>query len=147
MENLEMGEREKKVFQTGLFDDLTVQDAFSIIALYAAQLDTKECQEEIDKICDFLNSDALFSEKYSETRDRINKFQNSMEKVTPLHAIERASKVLAPELRQKAFMLAARISKATQEIRTIKILESLASKLLIEKDIVQNTIDSTLKKA
>ena len=37
MGNSEMSEREKKVFQTGLFDDLTVQDAFTIIALCAAQ--------------------------------------------------------------------------------------------------------------
>ena len=145
MENSEISEREKKVFQTGLFDNLTVQDAITIIALYTAQLDTKDCQKEIDRISDFLNSDDLFSEKYSETQDRINKFQNSMEKVTPLHAIEKATKVLKPELRQKAFNLAARIGKATQEIRTIKILESLASKLLIEKEIVQKTIDSTLK--
>ena len=39
IENLEMSERKKKVFQTGLFDNLTVQDAFTIIALYAVQLD------------------------------------------------------------------------------------------------------------
>ena len=146
MENLKIGEKEKKVFQTGLFDDLTVQDAFTIIALYAAQLDTKDCQDEIEKISDFLNNDALFSEKYSETRDRINKFQNSMEKVTPLRAIEKAKKVLTPELRQKAFMLAARIGKASQEIRAIKILQSLASKLSIEKEMVQKTIDSTLRR-
>jgi predicted nuclease of restriction endonuclease-like RecB superfamily len=62
-----------------------------------------------------------------------------------LHAIEKATQVLPPELRRKAFMLAARISKATQEMCTIEILESLASKLLIEKEIVQKTIDSTVK--
>ena len=69
-----------------------------------------------------------------------------MEKVTPLHAIEKATKVLKPELRQKAFIIATQIGKATQEIRTIKILESLASKLSIKKEVVQKTIDSTLKK-
>ena len=47
------------VFQTGLFDDQTAQDALTIVVLYAAQLDTKGCQEEIDKISDFLNSDAF----------------------------------------------------------------------------------------
>ncbi len=146
MENPKMGEREKKVFQTGLFDDLTVQDAFTIIALCAAQLDTKDCQEEIDKISDILNSDALFSEKNTETRGRINKFQNSMETITPLHAIEKATQVLTPDLRQKAFILAARIGKTSQEIRTTKILENLASKLLIEKEMAQKTIDSTLKR-
>ena len=45
MENSEISEREKKVFQTGLFDNLTVQDAITVIVLYAAQLDTKDCQK------------------------------------------------------------------------------------------------------
>jgi len=33
MENSEISEREKKVFQTGLFDNLTVQDAITVIVL------------------------------------------------------------------------------------------------------------------
>ena len=69
-----------------------------------------------------------------------------MKEVNPSNALERAAKVLTPELRQKTLMLATQIGKATQEIRTKKILESLASKLKIEKKIVENTIDSTFKK-
>ena len=147
MVDSEMSDREKMVFQTGLFDDLTVQDSFTIIALYAAQLDPEDCEEDIDRIMAILNSDALFSEEHTLTRDRINKFQNSMGKVTPLNAVEKATKVLTPELRQKAFMIAAHIGKATQEIRSAKILESLATKLSIEKELVEKTIDSTLKKS
>jgi Pyruvate/2-oxoacid:ferredoxin oxidoreductase gamma subunit len=134
------------VFQTGIFDGLTVQDSFTIIALYAAQLDPEDCEEDIDRIMALLNSDALFSEEQLITRDQINKFQNSMEKVTPLNAVERAAKVLTPELRQKAFMIAAQIGKTTQELRCAKTLKSLATKLSIEKEIVEKTIDSTLKR-
>jgi hypothetical protein len=43
-------------------------------------------------------------------------------------------------------MIAAQIGKATQEIRSAKILESLARKLSIEKESVEKAIDSTLKK-
>ena len=75
-----MSDREKMIFQTGLFDDLTVQDSFTIIALYAAQLDPEDCEEDIDRIMALLNRDALFSEEHLISRDRINKFQNSMEK-------------------------------------------------------------------
>ena len=146
MGDSEMSDREKEVFQTGLFDDLTVQDSFTIIALYAARLDPEDCEEDIDRIMAILNSDALFSEEHTLTRKRINKFQNSMEKVTPLNAVEKATKVLTPELRQKAFMIAAQIGKAIQEIRFAKILASLATKLSIEEEIVEKTIDSTLKK-
>ena len=146
MDSSEMSDREKKVFQTGLFDDLSVQDGFTIIALYVAQLDPEDCKEDIDRIMAILNSDALFSEEHTLTRDRINKFQNSMEKVTPLNAVEKATKVLTTELQQKAFMIAAQIGKAIQEIRFAKILASLATKLSIEEEIVEKTIDSTLKK-
>lgn len=146
MDDSEMSGTEKKVFQTGLFDDLTVQDSFTIIILYAAQLDPEDCKEDIDSIMAFLNSDASFSEEHLITRDSINKFQNSMEKVNPLNAVESATKVLTPELRQKAFMIAAQIGKAIQEMRYAKILESLATKLSIEKEFVEKTIDSTIKK-
>ena len=146
MHSTEMSDREKMVFQTGIFDGLTVQDSFTIIAIYAAQLDPEDCEQEIDRIMAFLNSDALFPEEQLITRDRINKFQNSMEKVTPLNAVESAAKVLAPVLRQKAFMIAAQIGKAMQEIRCVKTLKSLATKLSIEKEIVEKTIDSTIKK-
>ena len=57
-----MSDREKKVFQTGLFDDLTVQDGFTIIALYAAQLDPEDCEEDIDRIIALLNSDGVMIE-------------------------------------------------------------------------------------
>ena len=146
MNESEMSDREKMVFQTGLFDDLTVQDSFTIIALYAAQLDPEDCKEDIDRIMAILNSDALFSEEHLVTRDRINKFQNSMEKVNSLNAVERASKVLTPELRQKAFMIAARIVKAMQEIRSAKTLQNLATKLSIEKELLEKTIDLTIAK-
>ena len=146
MNESEMSYREKMVFQTGLFDDLTVQDSFTIIALYAAQLDPEDCKEDIDRIMAILNSDALFSEEHPITRDRINKFQNSMEKVNPLNAVERATKVLTSELRQKAFMIAARIVKAMQEIRSAKTLQNLATKLSIEKELLEKIIDLTIAK-
>jgi DNA-binding phage protein len=69
-----------------------------------------------------------------------------MEKVNPLNAVERATKVLIPELRQKAFMIAARIVKMLQEIRSAKNLQKLATKLSIEKEILEKTIDSTIAK-
>ena len=146
MDESEMSDRQKTVFHTGLFDDLTIQDSFTIIALYAAQLDPEDCKKDIDRIMAILNSDALFSEEHPITRDRINKFQNSMEKVNPLNAVERATKVLTPELRQKAFMIAARIAKAMEEIRSAKNLQNLATKLSIEKELVEKTIDSTIKR-
>ena len=143
MINSEMSDREKKVFQTGLFDNLTVQDAFTIIALYAAQPDAGEDKEDlVELILAALRKDQLFDEDQSHTIARLNKFENSMGEVNPLNAVESASKVLSPELRQKSFALAARISKKTQEMRITKILTRLSSKLLIDKKIADKTIDS-----
>ena len=146
MGDSEMNGTEKMVFQTAPFDDLTVQDSFAIIILYAAQLDPEDCEEDIDRIVAILNSDASFSEGNLITRNSINKFLNSMEKVNPLNAVERAAGMLTPELRQRAFIIAAQIREAIQEMQSGKILESLATKLSIEKELVEKTIDSTIKK-
>lgn len=148
MENSGMSERERKIFQTGLFDNLTVQDAFTISALYAAQYymgDDKEDLAEI--IMSFLSKDAVFNEDHSYTIARINKFANSMGEVNPVHAIERAAEVLSPELRQKSFALAARIGEVAQEMRTRNTLARLSSKLLIDKNIAAEIIEHIFKKS
>jgi hypothetical protein len=147
MENSEMSEREMKVFQTGLFDNLTVQDAFTISALYAAQLYTGDDKEDLaELIMSFLSKDAFFNEDHSYTIARINKFANSLGEVNPVHAIERAAEVLSPELRQKSFALAARIGKAAQEMRTRQTLARLSSKLSIDKNFADETIAHIFEK-
>lgn len=140
MENSEMSQREKKIFQTGLFDDLTVQDMFTIIAIFAAYFDPEDRQETTDRIIKVLSRDALFDEKKSHTMDRVNKFTNSIKEVNPLNAIEKAAISLTPELRKEAFRLAVQICKAAQKIRTTAILQTLASKLSLEKGFVDSAI-------
>ena len=136
MKDSELGEREKKILQTGLFDNLTVQDAFTINALFATQIDPGDWKDDLDRIMIFLRKDPIFDEDYSHTLNRLNKFANSMKEINPSNAVERAAKVLTPEMRQKSFILAAQIGKATQEMRTKKILQNLASKLKIEKETI-----------
>lgn len=140
MENSEMSLREKKVFQTGLFDDLTVQDMLTIIAIFAAYHDPEDRQETNDRIMEVLSRDALFDEKGSHTADRINKYTISMKEVEPLNAVEKATMSLTPELRKKAFKHAVQICKTAQEIRTTKILQVLASKLSIDREFFDNTV-------
>ena len=148
MENSAMSERERKVFQTGLFDNLTVQDAFTIIALYAVQLDIGDDEGNLaELIVTYLYKYAVFDEDDSITIARINKFANSMGEVNPLNAIDRAAKVLSPELRKKSFELAARIGKATQELRIRNILARLSSKLLIDEEIADKILNLTFKKS
>ena len=148
MENSAMSERERKVFQTGLFDNLTVQDAFTIIALYAAQIEIGDYKEDLaELIMTFLSKDAFFNEDPSYTIARINKFANSMGEVNPLNAIDRAANVLSPELRKKSFELAARIGKATQELRIRNILAILSSKLLIDEEIADKILNLAFKKS
>ena len=147
MENSEETERGKAIFQTGLFDDLTLQDAFTVIALYAARVDPEDCQAEVRKITALLNDHSIFDEKSSDTSTRVNKFVNSMEQVKSLDAVQKAATVLSPELRQGAFMLASEISQSIQEspVETVAILNNLASKLSIDSEIVDHTINSMIK--
>lgn len=147
MENSEETERGKAIFQTGLFDDLTLQDAFTVIALYAARVDPEDCQAEVRKITALLNDHSIFDEKSSDTSTRVNKFVNSMEQVKSLDAVQKAAAVLSPELRQKAFMLASEISRSVQEslVETVSMLNNLALKLSIDSEIVDHTINSMIK--
>jgi hypothetical protein len=147
VENSKGTEKGKIVFRTGLFDDLSVQDAFTIIALYGARLDPEDCQEDVSKITVFLNDYPIFNEKSSDTLTRINKFVNAMEQVRSLDAVKTAAKVLTPELRRKAFMLASEIGMSLKEsnIETVEILKKLASKLSIDAKIVNQTINSIIK--
>jgi hypothetical protein len=140
MEKPEMSKREEKVFRTGLFDDLTVQDIYTIIAIFSAYYNPEGRQETRDRIMEILSRDDLFDEKTSHTIDRINKFTNSMKEVDPLNAIEKAAISLTPELRKEAFRLAVRICKAAQDIRTTEILETLAVKLSIDKDTINQAM-------
>jgi hypothetical protein len=135
VENRELNEWEKKIFQTGLFDNLTVQDSIIIVSIYAGQLNPQDCKEDLDRMVAILNSDVLFKEDQSSTLRRIYKFLNSLENVNPLNAIEKAAEGLTPELRKKAFILATQISRMTQEIRTKKILKNIASNLGIDDKI------------
>jgi hypothetical protein len=147
MENSKETERGEAIFQTGLFDNLTLQDSFTVIALYAARVDPEDCQAEIRKITALLNDHSIFDEKSSDTRTRVNKFINSMEQVKSLDAVQKAAAVLSPELRQGAFMLALEISKSVQEslVETVPTLNNLASKLSIDSEIVDQTINSIIK--
>jgi hypothetical protein len=70
-----------------------------------------------------------------------------MGEVNPLNAIDRAAKVLSPDLRKKSFELAARIGKATQELRIRNILARLSSKLLIDEEIADNILNLAFKKS
>ena len=96
MENSEETKRGEAIFQTGLFDNLTLQDAFTVIALYAARVDPEDCQAELHKITAVLNDHSMFDEKSSDTLTRVNKFINSMEPVKSLDAVQKAAAVLLP---------------------------------------------------
>ena len=147
MENSEEIERGKVIFQTGLFDNLTVQDAFTVIALHAARIDSEDCQTDLSKIMVLLNDHSIFDEKSSDTLTRINKFVNSMQQVKSLDAVEKAAKVLSPELRQEAFILASEISRSIQEspVETVPILNNLTSALSVDSEMVAKTINSIIK--
>ena len=147
MKNSEDTKRGKAVFQGGQLDSLTLQDSFTVIALYAAQVNHEDCQAEVHKIAALLNEHSIFDEKSSVTRTRVNKFVNSIEQAKSLDAVEKAAAVLSSELRQEAFLLASELSKSVQKypLEAVLVLKNLASKLSIDSEILDQTIHSIIK--
>ena len=39
--------KEMAAYQSGPFEDLTIQEALTIIAVYAAQMDPKKCEDDV----------------------------------------------------------------------------------------------------
>jgi hypothetical protein len=59
MKNAEDTKQGKALFQTGLFDNLTLQEAFTVIALYAAKVDPEDCQAEVQKVTALLKDHSI----------------------------------------------------------------------------------------
>ena len=65
-------------YKSGPFEDLTVQDALTIIAVFAAQMDPEKCADDVRRIGAIAENHPEFVETNRNILKRINKFVNSM---------------------------------------------------------------------
>jgi hypothetical protein len=136
-------EKEVAAYEKGPLEDLTVQDAMTIIAICTAQIDPEDCEGDIDRIKNIIEKYPPFAE----TKDivsRINLYINTMRSVTPLHALDQARMALNPEQKQIAFEIAARvvISDNTLTEEGKRILHTITSKLPVDGRFAKKTIEN-----
>ncbi len=140
--------KEIDAYQKGPFEDLTVQDALTIIVVYAAQVDPEACEEDVRRIESIFENRPEFDEKRKGIFARINTYVNSMQATDPQQALETAANVLKhPELRRSAFELAAEAALPDRVItdEKKKILEKIAARLYLDDEFVQHTIEKIRK--
>ena len=135
--------KEMAAYQSGPFEDLTIQEALTIIAVYAAQMDPEKCEDDVKRIVAAAKRLPEFVAKKKSIFSFVNKFVNSMQAIDPQKAVEIAANVLTPELRITAFKLAAEVALPDKVLTDEKksLLDSLETKLSISSEFAQKTIE------
>ena len=134
MVTLEDKQNELATFQSGPLENLTIQDALIISALFAVEADL----EKLKRISEFAQKHPLFVEKSEDTSARVNKFANLMQGDQSLKAVEAATRALKPKHRQQAFEFAIKAALADKRPleKKKKLLQMLAAKLELEDGFV-----------
>jgi predicted nuclease of restriction endonuclease-like RecB superfamily len=136
-------EQEIAAYETDTFENLTVQDALTIIAVFTAQIDPDHCEEDVSRIGAIAENHPEFIETKEKILKRINKFVNSMTAAgNKLKAVDIATEVLMPKLRKTAFELAVEVALPNKVLTPEKkaVLETLATRLSIDSEFAQKTI-------
>jgi len=135
-------DKEMAAYQAGPLDDIKVQEALTIIAVYAAQMDHQNCEADVKRIEAILESHDLFVARKKEIFSLINKFVNEMEVRGPNKGLKVAVDALAPEQKKAAFELAVGVAlsdkKLTDEKK--KMLDTLKDRLSISNELAEEVI-------
>jgi hypothetical protein len=134
---------EMAAYHSGPFEDLTIQEALTIIAVYAAQMDPKKCEDDVKRIVATAERLPEFVAKKESIFSFVNKFINSMQTIDSQKAVEIAANGLTTELRKTAFKLAAEVALPDKVLTDKKklVLDSLETKLSINSDYAKKTIE------
>jgi hypothetical protein len=132
-------DKEMAAYQAGPLDDIKVQEALTIIAVYAAQMDHQNCEADVKRIEAILESHHLFVARKKEIFSLINKYVNEMEVRDPHKALELAADALTPEQKKTAFELAVEVTLTDKNLTAEKrkMLDTLKDRLSINTDIVE----------
>jgi len=135
-------DKEMAAYQAGPLDDVKIQEALTIIAVYAAQMDHQNCEADVKRIEAILESHDLFVARKKEIFSLINKFVNEMEVRGPNKGLKVAVDALAPEQKKAAFELAVGVAlsdkKLTDEKK--KMLDTLKDRLSISNELAEEVI-------
>jgi hypothetical protein len=140
----EKSEKEAAVYQMRTFENLNVQEALTITAVFAAQMVPDHCEADVRRIADIAENNPEFVETRENIVKRINKFMNPMLKAgNQIKAVEIASDVLTPELRKTAFELAVAVALPDKVLTDERkaVLDALETKLSVDREFAHKTIE------
>jgi hypothetical protein len=135
-------DKEMAAYQAGPLDDVKIQEALTIIAVYAAQMDHQNCEADVKRIEAILESHHLFVARKKEIFSLINKYVNEMGLRDPHKALEIAADALTPEQKKTAFELAVKVALPDKNLTAEKrkMLDMLKDRLSISTDFVEKAI-------
>ena len=135
-------EKEMAAYQAGPFDDVKIQEALTIIAVYAAQMDHQNCEADVKRIEAILESHRLFVARKKEIFSLINKFVNELEVRDPHKVMKLAADALTPEQKKIAFELAVKVALPDKSLTAEKrkMLDTLKDRLSISSEFVEQAI-------
>ena len=137
---------EMAAYHSGPFEDLTIQEALTIIAVYSAQMNPKKCEDDVKRIVATAERLPEFVAKKEGITSFVNKFINSMQAIDSQKAVEIAANGLTTKLRKTAFELAAEVALPDKVLTDKKksVLDSLETKLSISSEFAKKTIEKII---
>lgn len=135
-------EREPAAYQPGPFDDVQLQEALIIIAIYAARMDYKNCKADVKRVEEILGNHALFVARKKEIFALINKYVNEMKAGDPDNALAVAVATLATEQKKTAFQLAVDVAVKDKNLTRDKkkTLDTIKVRLSVSDKFAQQAI-------
>jgi hypothetical protein len=135
-------DKEMAAYQAGPFDDVKIQEALTIIAVYAAQINHQNCESDVKRIEAILASHHLFVARKKEIFSLINKFVNEMKVRDPHKVMNFAADALTPEQKKIAFELAVKVALPDNRltVERKKMLDTLKDRLSISSDLEEQAI-------
>jgi hypothetical protein len=135
-------DKKMAAYQAGPFEDIKIQEALTIIAVYAVQIDYQNCEADVKRIEEILESHHLFVARKNEIFSLINKFVNEMEVCDPHKALELAADALTPEQKKIAFELAVDVALPDRNLTDEKrrMFDTLKDRLSISNKLAEKII-------
>jgi len=147
MKKVDTLDKEMAAYQKRPLDNVKIQEALTIIAVYAAQMDYRNCEADVKRVEAILERHHLFVARKEEIFSLIQKFVNEMKISDPHKALEIAADALTPEQRNAGFELALDVALPDKNLTAAnkKMLDTLQDRLSISSDFAKQAIGNKIE--
>ena len=146
MKRTDTEEKKPAAYQAGPFDEVRIQEALTIIAIYAAKMDYENSKAEVKHIEEILENHPLFAARRKEIFALINKYANEMKARDPDKALAVAIAALTPEQKKIAFELAVDVALQVKNLADYKekALDTIKSRLAVSNEFAQQVFQAKI---